>query len=158
MYIDTVYTDLNSSSHYRAIKDSVRISFPILKFCASGITAGAVDYFLLFYIQSLTNNLFLSVVTARAASSAVNFIVNKLIVFKSKKAKRKTTLELVKYYTLVCVLLLANYLLLRYFSQTLHIALFWSKVLTELMLFIISYPIQRFFVFKEKVPARMYFY
>ena len=49
--IDTVYEASNKSSHFRAVKDSIRVFMPFLKFCGSGISAGIVDYFLLFYLH-----------------------------------------------------------------------------------------------------------
>jgi putative flippase GtrA len=121
---------------------------PFLKFCASGFSAAFVDYFLLFLIQWLTKNLFLSVVIARIASSCVNFTVNKFFVFK--REKNKTKHELIQYYLLVCILLFANYCILRFLSQDLHIWLLWSKVLTEMILFSISFTVQHYIIFKEK--------
>jgi putative flippase GtrA len=150
--IDTVYLSSNKSTHFRAIEDSVRILKPFFKFCASGISAASVDYFLLFLVQWLTKNLFLSVVIARVASSSVNFTVNKLIVFKNRE-NRKTRYELIQYYLLVCILLFVNYFILKYFSQDLHIWLLWSKVLTEMILFSISFTVQHYFIFNKKVNA-----
>jgi hypothetical protein len=48
--------------------------------------------------------------------------------------------------------LFCNYLMLKFFTETLHIWLFWSKMLTELLLFFISYGVQRFVLFKSR-PA-----
>lgn len=149
--IDTVYEASNKSSHFRAVKDSLRVFMPFLKFCASGISAAIVDYFLLFYLQWLTKNLFLSVVVARVASSAVNFTVNKFMVFKVKSKDKKNRNEFIRYYLLVFVLLFANYFLLSFFSVNLHIWLLWSKVITELLLFCISFTVQRLFIFNNKV-------
>ncbi|MFL0198021.1 GtrA family protein [Clostridium sp. WILCCON 0269] len=151
--IDTVYESSNKSSHFRAIKDSISIFIPFLKFCSSGVSAAFVDYFLLFYIQWLTKNLFISVVIARAASSAVNFTVNKFLVFNVKSRDNKNINELISYYLLVCALLFINYFVLSFFSETLHIWLFWSKIITELLLFTISYTFQRLFIFNSKIQA-----
>ena len=149
--IDTVYETSNKSSHFRAIKDSIRVFMPFFKFCGSGFSAALVDYFLLFYLQWLTKNLFLSVVISRLASSVVNFNVNKFLVFNVKSEDSKNNNELIHYYLLVCVLLFANYFILSFFSETLHIWLFWSKVITELLLFAISFTAQRLFIFNNKI-------
>jgi len=149
--IDTVYETTNKSSHFRAVKDSIRVFMPFLRFCGSGISAAFVDYFLLFYLQWLTRNLFLSVVVARVASSAVNYTVNRLLVFNIKSKDKKNKSKLLSYYSLVCVLLIVNYFLLRFFSGTLHIWLLWSKMITELLLFFISFTVQRLFIFNNKV-------
>ena len=149
--IDTVYEPCNKSSHFRAIKDSIRVFMPFLKFCGSGISAAFIDYFLLFYLQWLTKNLFLSVVIARISSSAVNFTVNRFLVFNIKSKDRKNKSELIHYYLLVSFLLFANYFILSFFSETLHVWLFWSKIITELLLFSISFTVQRLFVFNNRV-------
>ena len=124
---------------------------PFLKFCGSGISAAFIDYFLLFYLQWLTKNLFLSVVIARISSSAVNFTVNRFLVFNIKSKDRKNKSELIHYYLLVSFLLFANYFILSFFSETLHVWLFWSKIITELLLFSISFTVQRLFVFNNRV-------
>jgi putative flippase GtrA len=147
--IATVYHSGNSSSHFRAIQDSLRVCFPFLKFCASGITSAFVDYALLFLLQWMTKDLFISVVGARAASSLVNFSINRLFVFDSSQTKHKKATELIYYYLLVGILLMFNYLLLRFLSQDLKIDLVLSKVLTEITLFGFSFAAQHLFIFKE---------
>lgn len=148
--IRTVYLPGNQSSHFRAIQDSARVYFPFLKFCFSGITSAFVDYTLLFVFQGVTGNLFFSVVGARVASSAVNFTINRYFVFGSRKRKHKKGTELLYYYLLVCILLMFNYLLLRFLSENLRINLFWSKVLTEITLFGFSFSAQHLFVFRKE--------
>lgn len=151
--INTMYEASNKSSHFRAVKDSISVFMPFLRFCASGASAAFVDYFLLFYLQWLTKNLFLSVVIARLASSAINFTVNKFLVFNIKSKDKKNRREIIRYYLLVCVLLFANYFILSFFSETLHIWLFWSKILTESILFVVSFTVQHLFIFNNKVQA-----
>ena len=148
--IETVYIDSNKSSHFRPVHDSFLVIFPFLKFCVSGFSSAVVDYVLLFLFQWITQNLLFSVIVARIASSAFNFVINKLHVFNIASVSRRTKSELIKYYILVCILLTFNYFILLFLSQDLHIPLFWSKLITELTLFTISYPAQRFIVFKKQ--------
>lgn len=148
--IRTVYLPGNRSSHFRAIRDSVRVYFPFLKFCFSGIVSAFVDYALLFVFQWITGNLFLSVVGARVTSSAVNFTINRTMVFNSRKRQHKKITELAYYYILVGILLIFNYLLLRFLSENLRINLFWSKILTEIILFGLSFSAQHLFVFRKE--------
>jgi putative flippase GtrA len=147
--IETVYIAGNNSTHFRMIRDSVLVYLPFFKFCFTGISSAVVDYVLLFVFQWLTNNLLISVVAARVASSAVNYTINRYFVFISVKKARKTSTQLVYYYILVTILLAINYTLLRFLSQDLKINLFLSKVLTELALFCISYVVQHFIIFKK---------
>ena len=158
--IETVYIAGNKSSHFHTFSDSIRVFVPFFKFCLSGITSAVVDYVLLFVFQwliatvlKLPASLFLAVVLARASSSGVNFTMNRTLVFRSKSTKQKSKTKALHYYILVVCLLLINYLMLKFFTETLHMWLFWSKVLTEFLLFFISYAVQRFVLFKGKPSA-----
>lgn len=152
--IETVYIPGSRSSHFRTINDSMRVCLPFIKFCLSGISSAVIDYVLLFVFQWMTGNLFLSVVGARVASSAVNFTINRTVVFGTAQRKRRKRKELPSYYLLVVVLLLLNYLLLRFLSQDLEINLFLSKLLTEITLFGLSFTVQHLFIFRR--PVRSY--
>lgn len=149
--IETVYIADNKSTHFRPLHDSISIMLPFFKFCASGLAAALVDYAMLFLVNWLTDDLFLSVVVSRATSSGVNFSMNKFLVFGTGGGHRTGT-ELVQYYSLVVALMFINYLVLSFLSGTAHIQLFWSKVLTEIILFGISYTIQHKVIFKDKHP------
>lgn len=149
--IVTVYIAGNKSSHFRIIRDSARVYVPFLKFCLSGISCAFIDYFLLFFLQWITDNLLISVVGARLVSSGFNFIFNRSFVFGYDEKNSKSRSEMIRYYILVGILLLFNYLLLRLLSQDLGVNLFLSKVLTELTLFCLSYTAQHMFVFKKAI-------
>lgn len=150
MNIETIYLPGNRSSHFRTVRDSARIYFPFFKFCISGLTSAFVDYTLLFVFQGITRNLFVSVIGARMISSAINFTINRSVVFNSRKRRHKKLTELSYYYVLVGILLIFNYLILRFLSENLNITLFWSKVLTEITLFGLSFPAQHLFIFRKK--------
>jgi glycosyltransferase involved in cell wall biosynthesis len=147
--IETVYLAGNKSSHFRIIQDSVRIYIPFLKFSISEISCVFIDYFLLFFIQSIIRNLLISVIASRLASSTVKFIANRSFAFESGKKRKKLRTEMIHYYIPVGILLLFNYLFLRLLSQGLGMNLFLSKVLTDLILFCLSYSVQHLFVFKK---------
>ena len=87
--IETVYIAGNISTHFRAIRDSIRIYLPFFKFCFTGITSAVVDYVLLFVFQWMTNNLLIAVVAARVASSAVNYTINRTLYLYLQKKRGK---------------------------------------------------------------------
>lgn len=145
--IETIYENNNEGSHFHPIMDSIRVYLPILKFSMSSIICGIIDYGLLFLIKCLTGNLFYGVVIARIMSSLCNYLLNKHLVFEDKSGRKLASLS--KYYVLVVVILSMNYLLISSLNETLHIPLFLSKVLTEGILFGISYTAQHKFVFKK---------
>lgn len=145
--IETIYENNNEGSHFHPIKDSIRIYLPIIKFSISSLTSGAIDFLLLFILKLLTGNLLLSVVGARIISSLSNYLLNKHLVFEAKSDKKFTTL--IQYYMLVILILSLNYLLLSFFNEKLFIPLLISKVLTEVILFGLSYTIQQKIIFKK---------
>lgn len=144
--IDTIYYKDNKSSHFHTIKDSARVYQPILKFSASSLISAIIDYALLFLIQFFTSNLLISVIFSRACSSIFNYIMNRNFVFlKGKTDNFKNSLF--KYFTLVIIVMLFNYLLIFTFNELIGIPLFLSKLLTETTIFLFSFWSQHKFVF-----------
>lgn len=145
--IETIYLDDNESSHFRTVRDSVRVYVPVVKFCLSSLAAFAIDAILFFALMAITGNLAISVVAARVVSATVNFSVNRTVVFASSRRPRDAA---VRYASLVAAVMAANYLLLRLLTQTLTLPLVPAKFATELTLFVISYQVQRRLVFRSR--------
>ena len=155
VFIETVYLDNNSSSHFNVFRDSLKIYAVIFTFVLSSLTSYVIDFVMLFVLTACTKqldaeaSLFISVVGARICSSICNFFINKKVVFKTNG---KLASSLVKYYILAAIILAANLGLMNLFNLVIGIPLFWAKVVTELLLFFFSFVAQRSFVFKKK-PA-----
>lgn len=144
--IETVYLDENKSSHFRPLADSARIYLPFLKFCASSGFAALLDFALLFLLQWLTANLLVSVIGARLCSSVFNYAMNRRYVFdQGRDAAVRRSMP--RYFSLVVLILLLNYALLYVLHERLGIALLAAKLLTEAILFLLSYWMQRKFVY-----------
>lgn len=118
--IKTVYVPENGS-HFNTVRDSIRLCFPFLKFCMSSIISVIADYVLLFLFQwmigslwELPGSLFFGVVLAKVVSSAINFAINRTIVFRSDETQHTHILKARRYYILVDCLLLANYFFIEY--------------------------------------------
>lgn len=150
----TIYENNNECSHFHPIRDSVRVYIPLLKFSISSFISAIIDFILLFVFQGLTGSLFLGVIFARAISSIFNYSVNKILVFKAKGVGHMQSAP--KYFSLVVVIMLLNYLLLSFMANYLYVPTVLAKILTELILFILSYSIQKKFVFlkREKVKLK----
>lgn len=144
--IDTVYLEGNQSSHFRPLADSARIYWPFLKFCASSGFAAALDFVLLLLLQWATSNLLLSVVGARICSSIVNYSVNRRLVF-ARDGESAVRRSMPRYFTLVLLILLLNYAVLRLLHETAGLPLGAAKIVTEAALFAVSYAAQRKFVY-----------
>lgn len=144
--IETIYLDHNKSSHFHPLLDSIKVYLPILKFCASSLTAGLVDFVLVLLLQFLTGSLLASVIGARVGSSAVNYSMNRRFVF-AKTGKKVVSRSLGSYYTLAVVILGLNYGLLWLMHVGLGVNLVPAKLATELLLFAVSYWCQKRLVY-----------
>ena len=146
--IETIYENNNEGSHFNPVLDSIRVFLPILKFSISSISSGLIDFVFLFLLQSVFDNLLIAVVGARLISSLCNYMINQHFVFQTKSKNKASSL--VQYYLLVIVILGFNYLLISFFHEGLQLPLLLSKILTEGLLFILSYTVQNKFIFRKK--------
>lgn len=141
--IQTIYIDKNSGSHFNAIKDSYKIYKEIIKFSLSSIMSFLIDYVLYILFNLLTSNIVLSNILARIISGTTNYCVNKSLVFKSTKTVKNT---FYKYVVLAITILIFNTLLVLLLSNIMNIYL--AKLLTEVILFIVSWLVQKIIIFK----------
>ena len=159
--IETVYLEENQTSHFRPIRDSIRIYGIIIKYILSSLASTLVDVTLftilnlLFGKLGLSNELRIPLATgiARLTSSFVNFSVNRKVVFKSRDNYGAT---MVKYYILcVCqyaasagLLYLFSTIVFRLSDGSLFDTLI--KVVVDTFLFFLSFRIQQNWVFVRK--------
>lgn len=143
--IETIYSDNNTGSHFRPIRDSIKIYIPILKFSLSSLSCGLIDFVALFLLNWLSHNLLISVVGARIISSFCNYLLNKNIVFGFDNYNHSRAV--LKYYLLVVAIMISNYIMLSFFTDILLLSLILSKIVTECILFIVSYLMQKKYVF-----------
>ena len=142
--IKTIYENNNKGTHFRPIADSARIYLPLIKFGGSSIICGLIDFILLLILQSITANLLLSVVAARECSSITNYTLNRRLVFKNNK---NISTSAPKYFSLVILIIGFNYMLMAALTRFLLLPIMVAKIITEIVLFYISYTIQRKHVF-----------
>lgn len=156
--INTVYINENETSHFNPLVDSIKIYAMIFKFMLSSISSSIVDLvafqcftFVFRMFMSKTTALTMSAtIAARILSSIYNYTLNKQAVFKSKASLSGS---LVRYYTLAVIqvllsggLLAGTKLLLGVENDFLTLC---CKALIDTILFLISFPIQRKWVFKK---------
>jgi glycosyltransferase involved in cell wall biosynthesis len=156
--IETVYIEENQTSHFRPFRDSVRVYSLILKFIASSVASSVIDNAVFFIAHMLLGPSLRLVcfIIARAVSSVANFAINKRTVFKNSDSIPKT---LLRYYALAVPLLLVSELGvgliakcfgngLSDFSESLLTTA--VKIAFEFILFLLSFRIQREWVFSSK--------
>ncbi len=163
--INTVYIEENATSHFNPLVDSFKIYSVIFKFMLSSISSCVLDL-LVFYIAlailngllgndntlalGLNANTLAATVIARIISSMFNFTMNKKAVFKSKTPVKST---LVRYY-LLCVTQMAVSagavaLIEMFVNVKFELVTTIIKAVVDGILFLISFPIQRKWVFKK---------
>lgn len=155
--IDTIYIEDNKSSHFNPIKDSIRIYKVILgeffRFTFSGLFSSLVDILLfhLFVKTKLLNNatsmIFLATLCARVISSLVNYNLNKSVVFNCDNKSKNL---IIKYYALCIVQMSLSALGVSLLFSTGLLSETICKIIVDLILFFISYNIQRKFIFKSR--------
>jgi glycosyltransferase involved in cell wall biosynthesis len=139
MEIETIYYNNNSGSHFKAFRDSFRIYKEILKFSLSSIISFIIDYIIYTIVLLLTASINVSNIVARIISATCNYTINKKFVFNSN---RKVSSTLLEYALLAIFILIVNTLLLNILC-IIGINAFIAKVLVEILLFTISWLIQK---------------
>lgn len=146
--IETIYLDENRSSHFRPLVDSVRVYGPLLRFSASALLAFALDTVALLVMFAATGWLLASVVGARLLSAAVNFTVNRRVVFRSggEVPLRRAA---ARYVSLAALLLAASFGMLTALTDA-GVGVFAAKLLTDAVMFVVSFRVQRGMVFRPE--------
>lgn len=155
--IQTVYFDNNSETHFRPIKDSFEIMSLLFvnffKYILSSFSSFIIDIvlfqFLIVFMLDLdaSHRIMAATLGARVGSSIFNYWINKNLVFQNKQ---KNPAQIVQYFMLVGIQLLASGLLVILIYQLNGANETVVKVIVDSLLFLISYRIQRFYIFKEK--------
>lgn len=153
--IHTIYRDReNSNSHFRGFRDSVRIYKEIIKFTLSSFSSFVLDYvlfsLLMFFLPHTAAALLLANIAARAVSAFYNYSMNCRFVFHAEQKMRGRA----EYFALAGFILVMNNLILESFVQVLHVPVYPAKLLTECLLFVMSWLIQKNVIFrKERRPG-----
>jgi len=156
--IQTIYFDNNSETHFRPILDSLKIYSVIFKgfftYIFSSVSSSIIDLSLFQLLMILlggeANSLKIAVSTiiARILSSIYNFNVNRKAVFKSTG---NPLYQAFKYYALCILQMLSSAGLVAFVNNTIGGSALLEKVVIDSILFLISYQIQRVWVFGGKV-------
>ncbi len=142
--IETIYEDNNSGTHFHVLRDSLLVYGQIVKFISSSFISFIIDYILYCLGTVLFKSVITANITARIISSICNYSMNKKMVFKDE---RKVGKSILKYYGLALFILIVNTSLLYLFVQVLGLNKFVMKLLIEIGLSVVSYIVQRRFVF-----------
>lgn len=154
--IETVYIEENASTHFHPIRDSFKIYAVILKYLFGSLASFLIDIaiftavnFLLLNTAGASVRIFAATLTARAVSSVFNYCYNRKAVFEHRG---RVASSVFRYYTLCVVQLCLSYGMVYFITKILSLGpalTTLAKAVVDTVLFIISFQLQRVWVFKE---------
>ena len=137
--IYTLYEDGNSSSHFKAIRDSIRIYWEILKFAAPQFFGFVLDVMLFAALYYLCLPFFAANVLARLPSALLHFA---WVWALGKKYKTASRLSFSRYAVHAAAILALNTLLL-WGLLALGMNAVWAKVIADVAMFFATFVVQR---------------
>ena len=149
--IETIYEEGNKSSHFRPVRDSLRIYGRPIRFMLSSLFSAGVDIVLFALLMLLPINEHVALVAAatvgaRLVSGVVNFLLNHFFSFRSKGRLEE---ELPKYAILFVIQMFLSSGLVAMLSAGLLPAVV-AKLIVDTSLFVASYVVQKKLVFNEE--------
>ena len=154
--IDTVYIDQNAASHFRALRDGLRVYGMVLRYMLSGLLSFGADYALYLLGLQVLNRLAapgfapfvpaVSYAAARVCSSLLNYALNKHTVFGGLGGKSAVW----RYYLLAAVQMLLGASLTSLLADLTRVPESVAKLPVDALLFCASFFVQRDFVFRSK--------
>ncbi|MEO8128212.1 MAG: bifunctional glycosyltransferase family 2/GtrA family protein [Bryobacteraceae bacterium] len=148
--ISTIYIDNNRSSHFNPLLDSMRIYFVFVRFLAVSLCTAAIDNAVFMVALGFSTNLLLCQIAGRIVAGMFQFTAGKEGVFHSKA---RVTPALLKYWALVGFSGAISYLLMRVLLHYTTLGVVPAKLIAESLLFLLSFIIQRDFVFAPEETA-----
>ena len=149
--IATVYEDDNSGSHFRPVRDSLRVYERPLRFVTSSLLCSALDlalFWILMQVLPLATAAAITAATAgsRLVSSVVNYSLNRIWCFKSKENVARSG---VRYLILLVIQAGASAALVTMISTVITNTLY-AKIIVDVSLSVFSYYAQKHWVFQRK--------
>lgn len=146
--IETIYLDNNKGSHFNPLLDSIRVYKTLIKYILSALSSFLLDISLFAIIvyfsrEYLVAHIIFSTIIARVVSSLYNYLVNRNVVFAG--SQRKNTF--IKYYALAAFIMLASGILTTLLFNVSFLGEVSSKVVVDLVLFLLGYFVQRKWIF-----------
>ena len=147
--IETIYINDNAGSHFNPVRDAIKIYGVIFKhlfaYLFSSGFSFVVDYALFWLCLGFGLGGFISYAIARLISSQVNYRLNKHTVFGGRGGKY----SMVKYYALCVVQGAIGAGLVQLLPTILPVSEAFIKIPVDIVLFMLSYMIQRDYVFNK---------
>ena len=148
--VETVYVDSNEGSHFRPVRDSFQVMAVFLrrpvKFILSSILCALLDLVLFAAAFRLTGSVFTATGAARILSAAANYCINRTAVFRG--SRKNAGVSAVRYGALCIGIAVLSALSVSALSAALRIRPEAAKIFCDAVLFVISYQVQKRWVFR----------
>mgnify|MGYP000191303945 CR=1 FL=1 len=146
--IETVYIDGNASSHFRVLRDSMRIYAVFARYLVASASTALIDLLLFAIVFQISGYIGLSMVLARTGAGVYQFVVCRSLVFRSG---RSVLWSAARYVAVVALSGAISYAVLTAGVIVLGGPVLWWKIIAELVLFVGIFAVQRVFVFPPPV-------
>lgn len=149
--ISTVYFEGNKSTHFQPFSDSFKILKSIAKFSLASFISFLIDVSLFVFFHSIFQKItpasraFLATVSARCISAVANYYLNKQFVFTIRS---KSLSFPIKYASLfVTIMFLSGFLVSSIVKLWPLVNLVLVKICVDVSLFLVSFYVQKNFLF-----------
>lgn len=149
--IDTIYVDENKSSHFNPLLDSMKIYFVFVRYMSVSLITASIDFVIFFSLYHLTKEIFIPMAFSRGLAATFQYISSRNLVFKYTGSYSRS---FISFMTLVVLSGLFSYLFVDYFVSSQHFPVVFAKIISESMLFLATFAIQREFIFRKKFSLK----
>ena len=154
--VGAVYAFSDSSGFRQRALDILRILFLPLKFVSASLVVWAVDYAI--YIVSsrllLPGHNFIALTAARSAGAVTGYLLNRSVVFRrTNNTWNKELLAALRFALLAAFNYGASWGLLYLLHNILGINDIIARMISDLLLYVFSYTVQREYVFHHKMSG-----
>lgn len=155
--IETIYENQNEGTHFRTVLDSAAIYRVLLgsfvMYTLSSVSSFVIDILffqiliMLFMGLEADRRIYLATILARIVSSIYNYLINRRLVFGKDDHGFATA---VGYYILVVVQMWCSATMVYHVHTLFAMPEAASKVIVDMLLFLVSYQIQKHIIFRNK--------
>lgn len=143
--IETIYE--NRIKNFRIIKDSIIVYKEFFKNLISSLLCSIVDIAIFGILVSSINSIFFSNIFARIFSGGLDFLINKLWVYRKNNSKNMKE-EVRKYLVLFIVQMMLNTLLVASLSMIFYEFVVIIKIIVNVILYLTNFFIKGRYIFK----------
>jgi putative flippase GtrA len=146
--IKTVYLNQNKGSHFRGLLDSTRVLLIFIRYSVISLSSFGIDILFFAILLSFYESIFQATIIARIISGSFNFILNKLVTFKSY-SRSNIIKQIFQYLFLGAMLALLSAQIVGISEGVALHSTLLLKVLVDTSLFFIAFYVQKSFIFKN---------